>query len=295
MPKKLILIYFGLTGAMLFWAVTFIWVRQITDTGLSPNLLIGFRLCVAASVMLLIFLSIPKSKRIQKKHIPIVMLMALFEPFLYYIGETNGIKRVSPTISAFIIATIPVFLPFIARFFIRERLSRYNYLGFFLSFLGIIAIIFNRNGQLISSVSGLAFLFIAVFSAIGYTIISKKLLETYSPLLLVSMKNIIGAIYFIPVILFFEVDNLINYSFTPKVILYIILMAICGNFLAYFLLNIAIKHIGASKSSVFANLIPVFTIIFSFFILGEILPLIKFIGVILILFGIFVAQLKVKR
>ncbi|NQU81742.1 MAG: EamA family transporter [Bacteroidetes bacterium] len=49
---------------------------------------------------------------------------------------------------------------------------------------------------------------------------------------------------------------------------------------------------GASKANIFANLIPVFTAIFAFFLLKEILPLRKIIGITIVITGVFLSQYR---
>jgi len=288
---KKFLTYFGLSIAMIIWALTFVWAKQLLNAGVTPTMLIFFRL-ISVSVFLLPFFIIAGSfKKIERKDIPAFLLMAFFEPFLYYIGETNGINLVSPTIAAIIIATIPVFLPFFARVIIKEKLKFINYLGIAVSFSGVFLIIIDKGWNISASPKGLMFLFFAVFSAIGYTLLAKKLLVKYSPMLIAGMNIIIAMVYFMPVYFIFDAHLLNTIEFTPKIFIMIAALGICGNLLAYSLFNNAIKKIGATKASIFSNLIPVFTAIFAFIILNEILPLTKITGIGLALSGIYISQL----
>jgi drug/metabolite transporter (DMT)-like permease len=54
----------------------------------------------------------------------------------------------------------------------------------------------------------------------------------------------------------------------------------------------ATREIGISKANVFANIIPVFTGVFSFFLLGESLNLQKMLGIFLVVAGLLFSQLK---
>jgi drug/metabolite transporter (DMT)-like permease len=286
------LIYIGVIAAMLFWALTFVWVKQLLEQGFTATMLIFFRLFIASVILLPVIIHSKILIKLTRKDKLLFLLLSFFEPFLYYIGEVNGIKHVSPNIAAIIIATIPIFLPFVMRFFIKENLNFMNYLGLFVSFLGVAIIVFNKDGSLFASVKGLLFLFMAVFSAIGYTVIAKKLLHTYPPLQLVALKIVIGCIYFVPIFFIKDLQIAKELSITPNMFGIIAALAICGNILAYFFYNTSIHQIGATKSAIFANLIPVFTIFFSFFILGDILPTSKLAGIVLTLSGIYVSQIK---
>jgi drug/metabolite transporter (DMT)-like permease len=184
-----IITYTGLVIAMVLWAITFIWAKEVMNAGVSPTMLIFFRLTTVAVFIFPVFLFTSTFKRISRKDFPLLLLMSFFEPFLYFLGEANGIKLVSPNIAAIIIATIPLFLPFFAWFFIKEKLSIINYIGIAVSFAGVLLIIVDKGGQINASPLGLLFLFVAVFSAIGYTLIAKSMLTRYSPMLIAGIKN----------------------------------------------------------------------------------------------------------
>ncbi|HQB20080.1 MAG TPA: EamA family transporter, partial [Bacteroidales bacterium] len=56
-----------------------------------------------------------------------------------------------------------------------------------------------------------------------------------------------------------------------------------------------VKNIGVAKSNVFSNLIPIFTAITSFILLNEAMTANKIIGMIVIITGVILAQLKKKQ
>ena len=72
-------------------------------------------------------------------------LLALFEPFLYFLGESFGLTYVSSTVGSVIISTIPVFAVIFAWVFYRERLKLINYVGVIVSFLGVLIFITNSR------------------------------------------------------------------------------------------------------------------------------------------------------
>jgi drug/metabolite transporter (DMT)-like permease len=289
---KKFLTYAGLVLTMLIWAFTFIWAKQVLNSGVSPTMLVFFRLTIVTLFIFPVFLITKQFKKILKKDLKLFLLMALFEPFLYFISEANGIKLVSPNIAAIIIATIPLFLPFFARIILKEKLSIINYLGIAVSFSGVLLIIFDKGGKVSASPLGLIYLFFAVFSAVGYTIIAKQMLSRYSPIFLSALKILIAWVYFIPVFLIFDLPKIQLVTFSEKTIILIAALGIGGNLIAYYFFNNSIKNIGASKSSIFSNLIPVFTVIFSFYILHEVMPVTKLGGIGLALCGIYISQIQ---
>lgn len=87
----------------------------------------------------------------------------------------------SPTISAVIIATIPLVAPIAAWFLLKERLSRLNILGLIVSFMGIIIMLVNSSLKLDADPKGIGALLFAVMSAVFYSIALKKLSDHYKP------------------------------------------------------------------------------------------------------------------
>ena len=50
-------------------------------------------------------------------------MLALFEPFLYFLGESFGLTYVSATVGSVLISTIPVFATIGAWLIFREKLK----------------------------------------------------------------------------------------------------------------------------------------------------------------------------
>ena len=64
-------------------------------------------------------------------------MLATFEPFLYFIGESFGLTYVSATVCSVLISTIPVIATLGAWLIFKERLKLINYAGIILSFVGV--------------------------------------------------------------------------------------------------------------------------------------------------------------
>ena len=77
-------------------------------------------------------------------------------------------------------------------------------------------------------------------------------------------------------------------------ILSLIMLAIFGSSVCYVLYAYAIKHLELTKANIYTNLIPIFAAITSYFFLGEEFYAIKIIGMITVIVGIVLSQLKFK-
>ena len=127
-----------------------------------------------------------------------LLLLAFCEPFVYFLGETYGIERVSPVVASLVISTIPVFTAIVLTIFFRTKLNRLNQIGILVSFVGIVLMILGKNMQLQVDMIGLLFLLIAVAASIGYGLILTKLSAQVHPIWLIAFQNTVGLILFLP-------------------------------------------------------------------------------------------------
>ncbi len=276
---------------MLLWGMSFVWTA-IALRYYEPISIIFMRLSISTIFLFVSLKLMGKFEKIQRSDYKLFIMSALFNPFLYFLGENYGIKLTSPTVSAVLIATIPLFAPILAFFMLREKLSILNIIGMLISFFGVIIMLLNRSFSLEASPLGIAALLLAVASAVAYSIFLKKLSSRYSPIFIIAIQNLIGLTLFLPVFLVFDFNHFITIKPSFEVISSIIALAVFCSSIAFILFTIATREIGVSKTNIFANLIPVFTGVFSFFIIGEDLNSQKLIGISLVVGGLFFAQLK---
>lgn len=280
--------------AMAFWGMSFVWTKMVLDF-YEPVTIIFIRLLISTAILFSFMKLFKQHQRIAKSDWKWFLISALFSPFLYFIGENYGVKFTSPAISAIIIATIPLFTPIAAYYTLNERLSPLNIAGMFLSFFGIIVMLVDKNLSFTVEPKGIFLLFGAVFSAVIYSVIIKNLSTRYSSTFIISYQNLLGAIYFLPVFLIFDFQHFHTIDPDPMVIINILLLAIFGSSLAFIFFTMVIRDIGISKANILTNFIPVFTAVFSYFILSEYFDLGKIIGMAMVIGGILLAQLKKGR
>ena len=279
---------------MIFWSFSFIWFKIANET-YQPLTIVFIRLVIAV-LLLTSFLFITngfiKIKKADRKYF---LVLALFEPFFYFLGESYGLTYVSATVGSVIISTIPVIAALGAWLFLRERLRIINYAGIILSFIGVIIFIINRDGSMSFGMKGLGLLFLAVVSAVGFNLTLSRLVGNYSPVFIVTVQNIIGVILFLPVFLFTDLHQFFNTPFVAKSFIPILELSVFASCGAFILFAYSIRKIGVSKANVFTNCIPVFTAIFSFFILGDKLTLQNVAGMFIVIAGLFMSQMNNRK
>lgn len=232
---------------------------------------------------------------IKRQDIKWFILLAFFEPFLYFIGESFGLKVVSSTVGAVIIATIPLFAPITDRLFLKSPISPLNLFGIMISFSGVLLLIFENDFSLTAPLHGILLLFVAVFSTMGYAVVLKKIPPRYNPVSIITYQNIVGTILFLPVFFLFEWNHFRATEIKYEAVWALLQLSVFASSLAFIFFTSAIRKIGISKANVFVNMIPVFTAFFAWWLLGEQINLQKLVGIIIVISGVFVSQLKIKK
>jgi len=104
---KLVFTYSLVILAMVFWGFSFIWTKMLLHD-LKPISIITFRLLISVIFLIIVGISIKRLQKLKFEDVGLIVLLAFMEPFMYFLGETNGLKYVSATISSILIALIPV-------------------------------------------------------------------------------------------------------------------------------------------------------------------------------------------
>lgn len=280
--------------AMVFWGMSFVWSTQVYQN-LNPTATIFLRLVVATIFFTAILFIFRLNEKVKKEHLGLFALAAMFEPFLYFIFEGYGLKNTSPVIGSGIIAMIPLVTPIAARIFLKERLTPMNIVGFIISFVGVIVMLLNKNLELTASPKGILFLCGAVLVAVGYSIALIRLTKLYKPMTITWMQNIIGMLYFIPLALIMERFEPSNFANVGGYLVPLVCLGVFCSAFAYTLWAFAFSKLGASRANVYSNLIPVFTAIFSYVIIKEELTANKIIGILVVVVGLILSQMKGKK
>ncbi|HQJ20472.1 MAG TPA: DMT family transporter [Bacteroidales bacterium] len=287
---KYLKIYGAIFLTMIFWSFSYIWFKMANEN-FKPFTIIFLRLLFAAVILTIFLLIRHEFVPIKREDRKLFLILSIFEPFLYFIGESNGLTYVTSTTGSVIISTIPVFVAIAVWIFFKQRLRIINYAGIILSFAGIVVFVVDTGGALTFNIKGLLFLGLAVFSATGYNILLERLVGKYNPVFVVNIQNIIGIILFSPIFLFTDMKNFFSTPHTLKSFVPILELAIFASCCAFVLFAWSVKQIGVVKVNPFSNFTPVLTAVFSYFLLGNTLTLQNIVGMIIIICGISLTQI----
>lgn len=287
-------LYGAIILAMIFWSFSFIWTK-IAIVSFPPVTLVTLRLVIASLLLFGYALATGKFQLIKREDWKWFILLAFFEPYLYYMGETYSLTTMDPTMVSVIVATIPLFAPLFAFIFLRERIGWMNILGIIISIMGVMLVIYTPGSLLNYTMNGILLSFVAVFSAVFYAVILRKISLHYHTVSIILFQSVIGLGFFIPTFFITDFSTIGSFNISWKSLEALIMLAIFASVLAFVLFAGVVRKIGIAKTNVFVNLIPVFTAVFAWLILGHLLNFSQWIGVGIVVSGLFVSQLNKKK
>lgn len=283
--------------ASIIWGVSFIMTKELftTEGHITVFIILTFRLLLATVVTIPALLLFRRLEPIRKGDLKWFMLLAFFEPFVYCICETSGVQLVSGSMASVIIATIPLFVPFGMAVAYKEKIRPVTLLGIVLSLVGLAVMLLpGGKGNMDANPLGLAWLFGAVLIAVLFTIVLVKLVDKYKPFTITAYQNMFGCLYFIPLMLLFDGAELPLLSYSVKMVVLILVLGVFCSTLAYVFYNVGVAKLGASAACIFTNVIPVFSFVAALLIGQEQFSWSKPIGIVIVIVGVVLAQLKTK-
>lgn len=289
--NKTTLVYIAMLGATIFWGFSFIWTIQVFEV-YGPITTVFLRLVLSSVLLFSIGAVLGKLQKVKLTDIRTIVIMAFFQPFLYFIGETVSLTYVSPTVASVIIATIPLFSPIAAYWFLREKVSLMNFIGILISVAGVFFVIVDSGFVPNVSLTGIGLLLFAVMAAIGYSVIVVKLASKYNVYTLIAWQNFLGILMFLPIFYFTEFDSFIAAKPSVTQLLPLLYLAVFASSGAFMLFTYGIRNLGVVKANTLTNGIPVFTAFFSWWLLSEKLNWINIVGIVIVLGGLLLSQVK---
>lgn len=294
---------------MLIWAGAGIAVKQALLL-VSPLTLIVLRFSLAVVLMLIIGLIFRNNQiiglqRLDPKHLPLFLLGGLLQPFLYFIFETYTYQSfTSPTIAEALLSTQPILAPIFAFVLLREQVTRYNIIGILISTAGMLLLLLTgADNFTLGNPWGVLLAILTVSCSVGYSVVLRRIPTHYSSLTIVFYVQTISLILFyllwgggqlIHPTPIFNIDDLCLQN-TAKPILSIVYLALFASVAAFILFCFTVRYIGVTRANIFNNIRPVFTAVLMFIIFSEHLPISKWIGIVVIIIGLFISQKQIKE
>ena len=278
--------------AVLIWSMNIAVTRYVADY-ISPVSISFYRWFVAFIILTpFMFVKVWKQRHLIRQHFTQFAVLSAFGMVFYQGLAYSASHYTTATNMGIINAFIPIFTIFVSMAILKEIPNRFAVIGSLLSFIGLLYVMAQGNFASLLQLGGhwgdIVMVF-AVFFYAFYGVFLKKW-QLQIPLL-ISLYIQIGftLVYHLPFILWFGLDPI-----TPENAASVFYAGAFPSLVAPLLWMMAVQYIGPNRTSIFMNLMPVFTAIIAYFWLKEAWTIYHTIGGVIILLGIVLAQKKLK-
>ncbi|MDR1251856.1 MAG: DMT family transporter [Treponema sp.] len=289
----------AIIACVLFWGFSFISIK-VTVVVFPPMSLGMLRFAVAMVFLYFIKQKLAPKEKLRLLDIPLLFGAGFIGVTLYFFCENNGVSLVSASEASIAIGAIPA-LTMIADHISGSiartsgpppaRISARQWLGTGISIAGV-WLVAGVSLALSGSLLGYVYMAGAALSWVAYSLLTRPLFARCSRIYIVFWQSLAGFICFLPFSLFE-----LNRWGKPDlpVILHLLFLGICCSALGYYLYVRSLEVLGMSVSAIFINLIPVVTVIGGFFMLGDRLSPLQWIGAALVIAGVYLAMGEYKN
>lgn len=241
----------------------------------------------------ILFPFVAKKLTIQKQHLPFFIITALFGITIHITAFFFGLKSTSAMNAGIIIASLPLFTLFFARFYLQEKVAPRLIIGGLVGFLGIGVVILKdvvASGFAFAPLGDIVIL-IATFSFLIYEILSKKLFKVYDPFTVTYYSFLFGAFGFVPGAVYETFQNpQWPFDLPASALAGIAYGIFLSSLSAYSLWQWGLSKLPAAKVGFFLYLDPIVSTIAAAILLSEKITPLFVIGAALIFIGLFLAE-----
>ncbi len=202
-----------------------------------------------------------------------------------------AITYLPANIAALVFSCNPVFVVLFAPLVLPEKITVRKLAAVVVCLVGIGVLAFDRADGV--SLTGLMLMLTAIIIFALYTVFFKKMTPRYGALPVTAFAGLIGGLCILPIALSFEGFPLATYGATDW--MGITYLALVGTALAYFLFIYGIGHVEASVGSMAFFLKPFLAALFAWIVLGEALSVPELTGGAIILIGMVVALVPIRK
>ncbi len=278
---------------IVIWGTTFI-STKILLVDFAPVEILFFRFLMGYLVLLLAY---PHSLAIAERKQELTFAAAgLCGICLYYLLENIALTFTLASNVGVIISVAPFFTAILAHLFMKseEKLRANFFIGFAFAMIGIILISFNGTKFELNPMGDILAV-IAAFVWACYSILTKKISSYGYPVVLATRRTFFyGVLFMIPTLFFFDFEIRLSRFQNMTYLFNIFYLGLGASALCFVTWNMAVKVLGAVKTSIYIYMVPVITVITSVLILKEPVTWISAIGTLLAIAGLFLSEYSGK-
>jgi drug/metabolite transporter (DMT)-like permease len=281
----------GMRGYILIALVSVMWgtmgiLQKLAYAyGILPATLIALRLLISSATLLpILALTNRSSLRISKSDLIPFLVFGAIAVASQRVTYAYGVYYTTPTITAVLFYTYPVFVTLSAWAFLKEKITWREVSAIILTFLGVALVVRAYEPSLLSlDLFGILFGLGSSLCFVLYFIMTKQFRTRYTGWTVTMYAEGIGALTLLPFV-YVSIPEIAIYPLQLWVLIFAIAWIL--SLLGYLLYSYSLKYVKASKGSILSVLEPLSAALFSALLLGESLETLQILGVMLALTGV---------
>ncbi len=278
---------------ILIWGTTFISTKVLL-VDFEPIEILFFRFILGFLALLIVYPH--RMKGTTKRQEAIFAAAGLCGVCLYYLLENIALTYTMASNVGVIISIAPFFTAMLTHLFTKEEKLRATFfIGFIVAMAGSICLIsFNGAKMQLNPIGDLLAVAAAVVWAC-YSVLTRKISGFgYHTIQTTRRVFAYGILFMIPALFLFDCRIGAEQFANPVYLGNLIFLGLGASALCFVTWNIAVKILGAVKTSIYIYLVPVITVVTSALILKEKVTVMSGIGTVLALIGLFLSEYREK-
>lgn len=292
-------LYLRLVAVAALWGGTFI-AGRIAAPELPHFTLAALRFWVAAAVLMpLLWLTEGGWPRLQARDYGYSLLLAAFGLVIYNLLFLGALERIPAGRTALVVALNPILTALAMALLFHERLAVYRWAGIVLALTGVCTVLSKGDPTLVLQRVGLGETLMlggalcwAIYSIVGRLALAST--AAPSPLAMTTVTSVWGALLLSLGVPFEWADWQLS-QLSVGGVLSILYLGAGGTALAFVWYAEGLRRLGAARTAVFNNLVPVFGVFFGTLLLGETLYVSMVVGGLIALVGVSLANWSPRR
>ena len=285
--------HFAALFTVFIWGTTYISTKILLVDFQAIEILF-FRFVIGFLTLMVIYPKRLKGTSIKQELM--FVLAGLSGVTLYFLLENIALTYSMASNVGVITAVAPFFTGIMSYIFLKEERPKGNFfIGFITSMMGIFMISFNGTTEFHLNPLGDFLALLAVIMWAVYSVFTKKISAYgYSTIQTTRRTFLYGLIFMIPALFFFDFQIGLERFTNTTYLFNILFLGFGASALCFVTWNLAVKALGAVKTSVYIYAVPVITVVTSVIVLHEKITKVAAIGTLLTLAGLFFSQSKIE-
>ncbi len=279
---------------IIIWGTTFISTKVLL-TDFRPVEILFFRFVIG--FVALLFACPHRMKGVNLRQEMTFVLAGLCGICLYYLLENIALTYTMASNVGVIISIAPFFTAILSRLFLKSegKLRANFFIGFVVAMTGVVLISFHGSRMELQPVGDILAV-LAAFVWACYSILTRKISGFGYPVILTTRRTFFfGILCMVPALFFFDFEIGLERFADMTRLFNILYLGLGASALCFVTWNLAVKALGAVKTSVYIYMVPVITVVTSVLVLKEPVTWVSNLGTVMAVAGLFISEYSGKE